>query len=53
MGVFCRDLASVKDRSLLIKAQEYLPVGIAPVLIHLPEADPVGELTRGRPWPPM
>ena len=53
MGVFCRDLASVKDRSLLIKAQEYLPVGVAPVLIHLPEADPVGELTRGRPWPPM
>jgi hypothetical protein len=53
MGAFCRDLASVKDRSLLIKAQEYLPVGIAPVLIHLPEADPVGELTRGRPWPPM
>ena len=53
MGVFCRDLASVKDRSLLIKAQEYLPVGIAPVLIHLPAPDPVGELTRGRPWPPM
>lgn len=53
MGVFCRDLASVKDRSLLIKAQEYLPVGLAPVIIHLPEADPVGELTRGRPWPPM
>ncbi|TDN90914.1 hypothetical protein [Microbacterium sp. BK668] len=53
MGVFCRDLASVKDRSLLLKAQEYLPVGLAPVLIHLPEADPVGELTRGRPWPPM
>ena len=53
MGVFSRDLASVKDRSLLIKAQEYLPVGLAPVLIHLPEADPVGELTRGRPWPPM
>jgi hypothetical protein len=53
MGVFCRDLASVKDRSLLIKAQEYLPVGLAPVLVHLPEADPVGESTRGRPWPPM
>lgn len=53
MGVFCRDVAGIKDRSLLIKAQEYLPVGLAPVLIHLPEADPVGELTRGRPWPPM
>jgi hypothetical protein len=53
MGAFCRDLASVKDRSLLIKAQEHLPVGLAPVIIHLPAADPVGELTRGRPWPPM
>ena len=53
MGVFSRDLANVKDRSLLIKAQEYLPVGLAPVLIHLPAADPIGELTRGRPWPQM
>ena len=53
MGVFCRDNAAVKDRSLLIKLQEYLPIGLSPVLIHLPEADPEGELTRGRPWPPM
>ncbi|MFZ1412293.1 MAG: hypothetical protein WAS07_12605, partial [Micropruina sp.] len=53
MGVFCRDLAAIRDRSLLIKAQEYLPVGLAPVIVHLPEADPQGELTRGRPWPPM
>lgn len=52
MGAYCREAASVKDRSLLIKLQEYLPVGLAPVLVHLPEADPEGELTRGRPWPP-
>jgi hypothetical protein len=52
MGVFCRDAAAIKDRSLLIKLQEFLPIGLSPVLIHLPEADPEGELTRGRPWPP-
>lgn len=52
-GAFCRDIAAIKDASLLIKAQEYLPVGLAPVLVHLPEADPQGETTRGRPWPPM
>ncbi|MGO9152923.1 hypothetical protein [Mycobacterium sp.] len=52
MGVFCRDNAAVKDRSLLIKLQEYLPVGLSPVLIHLPGADPDGELMRGRKWPP-
>jgi hypothetical protein len=53
MGAFCNALAAVKDRSLLIKLKEYLPIGLSPVLIHLPEADPEGELTRGRPWPPM
>jgi hypothetical protein len=53
MGAFCTALAAVKDRSLLIKLKEYLPIGLSPVLIHLPEADPEGELTRGRPWPPM
>jgi hypothetical protein len=52
MGVFCRDAAAIKDRSLLIKLQEYLPVGLSPVLIHLPNPDPDGEYTRGRPWPP-
>ena len=51
MGAFC-DGAAIKDRSLLIKLQEYLPVGLGPVLLHLPAADPPGELTRGRPWPP-
>jgi hypothetical protein len=52
MGVFCRDNAATKDRSMLIKLQEFLPIGLSPVLIHLPQADPEGELTRGRPWPP-
>jgi hypothetical protein len=52
MGVFCRDGAAIKDRSLLIKLQEYLPIGLSPVLVHLPQADPDGEYTRGRPWPP-
>ena|SRR5271166_2713006 len=53
MGAFCRDAAAVKDRSLEIKLQEFLPVGLSPVIVHLPEADPEGELTRGRPWPPI
>jgi Phage tail protein (Tail_P2_I) len=51
MGVYCRDNAAVKDRSLLIKLQEFLPVGLSPVLIHLPGSDPDGEQMRGRPWP--
>ena len=53
MGAFCHDAAAIKDRSLLIKLQEYLPIGLSPVLIHLPNPDPDGEYTRGRPWPPM
>jgi len=52
MGVFSRDAAAVKDRSLLIKLREFLPIGLSPVLIHLPKADPEGEQMRGRPWPP-
>ena len=40
--------AAIKDRSLLIKLQEYLPVGLSPVLIHLPAAGPRrARLTRG------
>lgn len=34
MGVFCRELVPVKERSLLIKLQEFLPLGQTPVLIH-------------------
>jgi hypothetical protein len=52
MGVFCRDGAAVKDRSLQIKLREFLPVGLSAVLVHLPAADPDGERTRGMPWPP-
>ncbi len=40
MGVFCRDAAAIKDRSLLIKLHEYLPIGLSSVLIHLPAAGP-------------
>jgi hypothetical protein len=51
MGVFCRDAAAIKERSLLIKLDEYLPVGLTPVLIPQPPFDAVAETTRGRPWP--
>jgi hypothetical protein len=52
MGAFCRDGAAVKDRSLLIKFREYLPIGLSAVLLHMPAQDSDGELTRGKPWPP-
>jgi hypothetical protein len=51
MGVFCRDAAAVKEHSLLIKLDEFLPVGLTPVLIPLPTFDAEAETTRGRPWP--
>jgi hypothetical protein len=34
MGVFCREKYPIKERSLLIKLQEFLPLGQTPVLIH-------------------
>jgi hypothetical protein len=52
VGAFCRDGAAIKDRSLLVKLREYQPIGLSPVLVHLPVADPEGEYLRGRPWPP-
>lgn len=52
MGVYCRDGAAVKERSLLIKYQEYMPVGLAPVLIPLPPSDTGAEDLRGAQWPP-
>jgi hypothetical protein len=52
LGAFSAAAAAVKDRSLEIKLQEFLPVGLSPLIVHLPEPDPEGELTRGRPWPP-
>jgi hypothetical protein len=52
MGAFCRDAAAVKERSLEIKLDEFLPVGLTPVLIPMPPFDAAAETTRGRPWPP-
>jgi hypothetical protein len=52
MGAGCRDMAAVKERSLRVKLDEFLPVGLTPVLIPMPPPDPDGETTRGRPWPP-
>jgi hypothetical protein len=52
MGVYCRDGAALKERSLLIKYQEYLPVGLAPVLIPMPPSDSGAEDLRGAQWPP-
>lgn len=34
MGVFCREKYPIKERSLLIKLREFLPIGQTPVLIH-------------------
>jgi hypothetical protein len=35
MGAFWRDKNSIKERSLLIKYREYMPIGLAPVLIYV------------------
>jgi hypothetical protein len=34
MGAFWRERSAIKERSLLIKYQEYLPLGLEPVVIH-------------------
>jgi hypothetical protein len=52
MGAFCSALAPVKERSLLIKYAEYMPVGTVPVLVYVPGPDPDGEKERALPWPP-
>jgi hypothetical protein len=52
MGAFCREQTAVKERSLLIKFDEYLPIGVTPVLIPVPGPDAAGEKERARPWPP-
>jgi hypothetical protein len=52
MGVGCREAAAVKERSLRIKLDEYMPVGLTPVLIPMPPPDADGETLRGGPWPP-
>ncbi|MBK8211869.1 MAG: hypothetical protein IPK78_19940 [Rhodospirillales bacterium] len=35
MGAFWREMNAVKERSLLIKYQEYLPLGLEPVVVHV------------------
>lgn len=35
LGAFARERNAVKERSLLIKYQEYLPIGIEPVVVHV------------------
>jgi hypothetical protein len=35
MGVFSREKNPIKERSLLIKYQEFLPIGVNPVLIYV------------------
>jgi hypothetical protein len=35
MGAFARDMNPIKERSLLIKYQEYMPAGLVPVLIYV------------------
>jgi hypothetical protein len=35
MGAFCADLKPVKEQGLLIKYAEYMPLGLAPVIVHV------------------
>jgi hypothetical protein len=35
MGAFAREKTAIKERSLLIKYQEYLPLGLEPVIVHV------------------
>ena len=35
LGAFCSLLNPVRERGLLLKYQEYLPVGLTPVLVHV------------------
>jgi hypothetical protein len=34
MGAFCTEMAAVKERRLLLKLEEYMPIGLLPVLVH-------------------
>jgi hypothetical protein len=52
MGASCAQGASVKERSLQIKLDEFLPVGLTAVQIPMPPFDAEAETKRGRPWPP-
>jgi hypothetical protein len=35
MGAFSADLNPVKEQGLLIKYEEYVPLGITPVIVHV------------------
>jgi len=35
MGVFAREMNPIKERSLLIKYQEFMPLGLVPVVVHV------------------
>jgi hypothetical protein len=35
MGAFAREKNPIKERSILIKYQEYMPLGLAPVLVRV------------------
>lgn len=35
MGAFCADLGPVKEQGLLVKYAEYMPLGLAPVIVHV------------------
>src|SRR5439155_12033006 len=35
LGAFARERNAIKERSILIKYHEYLPLGVEPVLVHV------------------
>ena len=35
MGAFCADLNPLREQGLLTKYAEYMPLGLAPVIIHV------------------
>ncbi len=35
MGAFYSEMAAIKEQSLLIKFQEFMPVGLVPVIVHV------------------
>ena len=35
MGAFAREKNPIKERSLLIKYQEFMPLGLVPVVVHV------------------
>jgi hypothetical protein len=35
MGAFARERNAIKERGLLIKFQEFMPIGLVPVIVHV------------------